>query len=258
MLDWLNTYGVRLLMPFDGRWFYGDALFIVDPWVWLLLGTVCVAAYSKSWPQLSMWLALGTLTTILVSSRTDVPNEVRTLWLLGLAIVATVRRWSGSRTQTNRVAVVCLSLVLMYITTMIGSAMLARAQVNNWARAQGIIPRRIMVAPRPGDPFRRQVILADDHHYHRLAFDWLSTERVFPVGRQTDIGTEHPAAVAALTAPEVWGLATWTRFPNFTIETRPPADGGGYRVTITDMRFGGVTVDLNADLEPSGVHNRFR
>ncbi len=24
-------------MPFSGRWFYGDALFIVDPWVWLAL-----------------------------------------------------------------------------------------------------------------------------------------------------------------------------------------------------------------------------
>ena len=39
VLDTLNTYGVRWLMPFSGRWFYGDALFIVDPWVWLLLGT---------------------------------------------------------------------------------------------------------------------------------------------------------------------------------------------------------------------------
>ena len=39
VLDTLNTYGVRWLMPFSGRWFYGDTLFIVDPWVWLALGT---------------------------------------------------------------------------------------------------------------------------------------------------------------------------------------------------------------------------
>lgn len=31
LLDWLNTYGVRFLMPFSNEWFYGDALFIVDP-----------------------------------------------------------------------------------------------------------------------------------------------------------------------------------------------------------------------------------
>jgi inner membrane protein len=38
MLDTLNTYGVRWLMPFSQRWLYGDTLFIVDPWLWLILG----------------------------------------------------------------------------------------------------------------------------------------------------------------------------------------------------------------------------
>jgi inner membrane protein len=37
-LDWTNEYGMRWLMPFSGRWFYGDALFIIDPWLWGLLG----------------------------------------------------------------------------------------------------------------------------------------------------------------------------------------------------------------------------
>jgi len=38
LLDYLNTYGVRWLMPFRDAWAYGDALFIVDPWGWLALG----------------------------------------------------------------------------------------------------------------------------------------------------------------------------------------------------------------------------
>ncbi|HTN14252.1 MAG TPA: metal-dependent hydrolase [Sphingomonadaceae bacterium] len=37
-MDWLNTYGIRLLEPFSHRWFYGDALFIVDVWLWLGMG----------------------------------------------------------------------------------------------------------------------------------------------------------------------------------------------------------------------------
>lgn len=37
-LDFLNNYGVRLLTPFNWRWFYGDSVFIVDPWLWLMLG----------------------------------------------------------------------------------------------------------------------------------------------------------------------------------------------------------------------------
>ena len=37
LLDALNTYGVRWLMPFSDEWFYGDTLFIVDPWILLVL-----------------------------------------------------------------------------------------------------------------------------------------------------------------------------------------------------------------------------
>jgi inner membrane protein len=37
-LDWLNSYGIRFLAPFSQRWFYGDALFIIDLWLWLGLG----------------------------------------------------------------------------------------------------------------------------------------------------------------------------------------------------------------------------
>ena len=36
--DWLNNYGIRLLEPFSHRWFYGDALFIIDPWLLAMLG----------------------------------------------------------------------------------------------------------------------------------------------------------------------------------------------------------------------------
>lgn len=36
-LDWLNSYGIRLLEPFVSRWYYGDALFIIDAVLWAIL-----------------------------------------------------------------------------------------------------------------------------------------------------------------------------------------------------------------------------
>lgn len=36
-LDWLNSYGIRLLEPFSSRWFYGDSIFIIDIWIWAAL-----------------------------------------------------------------------------------------------------------------------------------------------------------------------------------------------------------------------------
>lgn len=37
LFDWMNSYGIRLLEPFSHKWFYGDALFIVDPWLLAML-----------------------------------------------------------------------------------------------------------------------------------------------------------------------------------------------------------------------------
>src|SRR3982751_2695883 len=37
VLDFLNTYGTRIAEPFSHRWFYGDTLFIMDPWIWIML-----------------------------------------------------------------------------------------------------------------------------------------------------------------------------------------------------------------------------
>lgn len=50
ILDYLNVYGMRWLMPFSDRWFYGDVLFIVDPWVWgILAGGVWLA--TRRWKR---------------------------------------------------------------------------------------------------------------------------------------------------------------------------------------------------------------
>ena len=63
-LDLLNTYGVRLLSPISQRWFYGDAVFIIDPWLWLILGTG--AALSQRWTRRFAVTAL-VLATLYVS-----------------------------------------------------------------------------------------------------------------------------------------------------------------------------------------------
>ena len=67
LLDALNTYGVRWLMPFSGRWFYGDTLFIVDPWVWLALSvglglSARRQAKKRGNPARPVWVSLGLVT----------------------------------------------------------------------------------------------------------------------------------------------------------------------------------------------------
>jgi inner membrane protein len=72
LMDLLNTYGVRLLMPFSQHWFYGDVLFIVDPWLWLTLGTgvaLSIRRRAPNWSRVSLAVATAYVLTMLVAAQ---------------------------------------------------------------------------------------------------------------------------------------------------------------------------------------------
>ncbi|MXO73754.1 metal-dependent hydrolase [Altererythrobacter aerius] len=66
LFDWFNSYGIRLLEPFSSRWFYGDILFIIDPWLLLMLGAGVWASLRRekrggAWRH-PAWLAMVAIT----------------------------------------------------------------------------------------------------------------------------------------------------------------------------------------------------
>jgi len=72
LMDLLNNYGVRLLMPFSEHWYYGDVLFIIDPWLWIILGAGIWLA--RRWRSVkpvrgSLLLAAVYVLAMLVSAR---------------------------------------------------------------------------------------------------------------------------------------------------------------------------------------------
>jgi inner membrane protein len=72
ILDTLNTYGVRWLMPFSGRWLYGDTLFIVDPWLWLALGLGVMLSLprrgSTGPARIALWLSFAYVVAMTASA----------------------------------------------------------------------------------------------------------------------------------------------------------------------------------------------
>jgi inner membrane protein len=68
-MDFTNSYGVRLLMPFSDRWFYGDAIYIVDPWLYLMLGAGWWLAKTRPRPaRIGVALAAVYILTMLGSN----------------------------------------------------------------------------------------------------------------------------------------------------------------------------------------------
>jgi inner membrane protein len=75
-MDWLNNYGVRLLMPFSSRWFYGDSVFIVDPWLWLTLAAGVLLARRAS-PERSRRAAIAIVIATAYIARWSSPRVRR-------------------------------------------------------------------------------------------------------------------------------------------------------------------------------------
>lgn len=254
-LDWLNNYGVRLLMPFDDRWFYGDALFIVDPWLWLLFGGAVMLAWTRRRAGVIVFCVLGIAASSLILGVDLVPDWAKTVWTLSLAALLALR-WRLPPRVLRPAAVVSLVLAAAYIAAMLAGSRLAERQVRDLALVRGWDVDRVAAMPVPASPLRRQVIAVTPETYIFVPINWAAgvDDRIEPdtVSR----GTYGPIVAAALDAPSVRGVRAWLRFPSYEVLARRD---GSYRVLIRDARFAvgnrpgfGVvaTVDLDAALRP--------
>lgn len=252
LLDWLNTYGVRLLMPFDGRWFYGDALFIVDPWMWLLMGAAVVLARSQSRLGAGAWIALGAASSALVLGVDRVPAAARAAWIGGVALIA-VARWRGWFTgRLHRLALGCAVALVVYIGAMLLGSMTAREAVVAQVLGEGHEVTGVMAGPVAANPLARQGVVATRTHYRLFA---MSPAGLRVEGPGVPIEAPTPVVTAALAA--VPGFGNWVRFPHAEVEALPD---GGHRVVFRDLRYvapgqtsrgiGMAVVELGPDLEP--------
>lgn len=256
-LDWMNTYGVRLLMPFDGRWFYGDSFFIIDPWVWLLSASAVVLATTRTKLGAGAWWVLGAGASALVFGFPEIPWGTQVVWCLGVLGIIVLKR--PLRTEPSKVARAAVALLTVYALAMIGGGALAKSQVRAFFEERGVTLVDAMAAPLPGNPFAREVIGISEDAYHFAEVRWFQAEpvaRTRPPLPRPD--REDPVVRAALTQPEIRGFANWVRLLFVdVIDYR-----GGYRVVLRDLRyarpdeegfadFAKVVVDLDRDLRPA-------
>lgn len=249
-LDWLNNYGVRLLSPFDDRWFYGDALFIIDPWLWLMMGAAVILAHSRGWLSGSGWIVLGTSTTALVTLHPFPHLVAKVAWIIGVAGIVWLR-WRDGR--AHRLARAMLGVSAVYIVLMIVGSRIAVSRAESWLTARGMKPNRIMAGPLPANPFVRDVIAVTPEGYRFYELDWMRGGAMIETHPPLTGDERGPIVEAALDSEEVRGFRAWMRFPSYEVEELPE----GYRVTIRDVRYsrydsgiGTAVVELDEKLEP--------
>lgn len=58
-LDWTNDYGVHPFSPVNNAWHYGDAVFIVEPWLWVVAVPALLFAARRRAARVALGLALA-------------------------------------------------------------------------------------------------------------------------------------------------------------------------------------------------------
>lgn len=201
LFDLLNTYGVRLLMPFSSRWFYGDTLFIIDPWVWCVLG-------------------IGTAMSLARARRVPVGA--------GTGMVMA---------RVHRPARFALTAVGIYIATLATSSRVGRVIAERQAVAAGRAPStRVMVAPEPLSPMVRGVVRDLGLTYETGVLRWWPSPRYevtgapIPTIRDTTTGGISTAAATEVGRK----FLVWSRFPFRDVVSA----GDSFAIRLDDARYG--------------------
>jgi inner membrane protein len=220
-LDWLNNYGMRWLMPFDGRWSYGDSVYIMDPALWLILGGGWLASKRASWPLFASWLFFTAAIVWVVSGRA--PEYLPIVAGVALVLLAALF-WRAPRVF----ATVALVLGFAYI----GGRLWIHAATVREVRAQVPNAREVMASPHPLDPRRWDVVVQTAEVYRFGKFTW-SGRRLTLDPDTLPLPQPSREWTLAQRDPSVQGFVTWMRFPWYEIERTPD----GTKVLIHDARY---------------------
>lgn len=178
LMDWTNNYGVRPFLPWDGRWYYGDLVFIVDPWLWLVVGGAAFVLTSvKKW-HIIFWAALALVLTFLVfrvpleNNGLAHPNLFRAVWVAGIVGLAAVRLTRLVERWGSRVALAALAFVVLYwggLAIAHRSALSeAQAVAQKLSSGEGETLGRVAAMPTLADPTRWLCVADTDRATYRF------------------------------------------------------------------------------------------
>ena len=181
ILDWTNSYGVRFFLPWSSKWFYGDLVYIVDPYMWLILGGACFLLSAKTRSGKLIWgaLATGLTALVIVSPRAGVlPSFFVVLWVAAITILVVLFRLHVGRRWGGKVAFYALLFVAIYWWCI--SFVQQDALVTGVDQAQAIVePKgetisRKAAMPTLANPFRWDFVFETDRATYRFNVDVLS------------------------------------------------------------------------------------
>ena len=182
LLDWTNNYGIRFFLPWSGKWWYGDLVFIVDPYLWLIFGGASFLLSAKTKGGKLIWALLAAALTfaIVFSPRAgdfSNPPFVAGIWiaaiviLIGLFVIGAGRRWGNKITFAG----IALALVYWCMLAFAHSHALVKGQM---IAADLVVPNRETISrlaamPTLADPLHWDCVFETDRATYRFRLSLL-------------------------------------------------------------------------------------
>src|SRR6266478_34152 len=255
LMDWTNNYGIRPLLPWSGKWFYGDLVFIIDPYIWLVLGGAAFLLTSSRRLKIIGWSVLGIASTLLIllgpaqrGLTTTVVFVVRVIWILGL-LAFILARWFNLQRRLKSIAFAALAFVVCYWGAL--ALMHHAAYQNAFTRADQLAAEnaehliRVVAMPTAANPLRWQSVAETDQAIYRFFVGVAAQPSTSPERYEKPSGLSEQLVSAASLDPRAQVLLGFARFPLAQVESENCI--GQTLVQFADLRY----------TEPGGSRGNF-
>src|SRR2546423_1400691 len=246
LMDWTNNYGLRPLLPWNGRWFYGDLVFIADPLIWLVLAGATFLLTSRTWRQKFFWTLLWLITSagvILLPLRNpnvSIPLAIRIICFVGFLGFIIARNTRIVRTWGRAIPIIALVSIVIYwgaLALLHARALhLAEAEAALLAEQNGETVSRVAAMPELANPLKWRCVAETDRAIYR--FETRVNERNGNgelLKRYSK--PEGEAAVLAARAAEDWRSKIFLDFARFPVARVEGDCMTEALVQFADLRF---------------------
>ena len=225
LMDWTNNYGIRPLLPWNARWFYGDFVFIVDPFLWLVLGGAAFLLTARTRKQMVLWLLLALVPSYLVLGGRSAPElagsalVLRVLWIVALIGLIYLHRQKIVDRAGSKVALGALVLVTIYCSALALTHRVAlhQAQYRATAIASRNAEKVLKVAAMPvvANPTEWVCVMETDRATYRFELSlWNSSaESSIPIRYEKPRGDDAVAVAEAALDSRSQVFLGFARFP---------------------------------------------
>lgn len=183
LLDWTNNYGIRFWLPWSGKWSYGDLVFIVDPYIWMILGGAAFLLGARTKLLKFVWAGMAILTTYLIVASPRSPslpnrNLLAVFWVISISVLVVLYMRGARERWGSKIAYVAIALVFCYwgLLSFAHWRAVARGseQAARIASSNGETVGRLAAMPTVANPFGWDCVFETDRATYRFNLNILS------------------------------------------------------------------------------------